>query len=236
MDYEELVRARKACRLCHDLLNPAAPALAQYDSPEVGPWSQWQASRPAKIIVVGQDWGTERFYRDTRGLGDPSNPTRQKLTEFLSLLGFKVDPAKKTDDRSGVFATNAILCLKRSASLSASVKQEWFSNCRRFLKATIEASSAPVVVALGRPAYESVMHAYGKQPQRDGGFRVVVDSRPIDLDARHRLFAVYHPAARPISCSIQQMREDWLRIAAYLRDGWISLHPASSVSVSEVTR
>jgi Uracil DNA glycosylase superfamily len=236
MDYEDLVSTRKACRLCHDLINPADPTLVQYDGPEIGPWSRWLASRPAKIIVVGQDWGTERFFRETRGLGDPNNPTRQKLTEFLSLLGFKVDPANKTDETSGIFATNAILCLKRSESLSASVKQVWFSNCGRFLKSTIEASSAPSIIALGRPAYESVMHAYGKHPQRDGGFRAVVDSMPIDLDPTRRLFAVYHPAARPHSCSIRQMREDWMRITTHLRDGRMSLHNPSTVPASEVNR
>jgi uracil-DNA glycosylase len=217
MSYDELVLARKSCRKCAELVNPATSALAQYDGPEIGPWSRWLASRPAKIIIVGQDWGTEKFYRDTRGLGDPNNRTRQKLTEFLSLLGFKVDPVNKTDDTSGVFATNAILCLKRSDSLSASVKQRWFANCGPFLKSTIEASSAPVVISLGVPAYKAVMRAYGIA-SRSGPFREVVEATPIRLDAQRCLFAMFHPAARPNERTLSQMRDDWTRISGLLQE------------------
>ena len=64
MSYEQLVLARKSCRACAELVNPADPQPAQYDSTEVGPWSRWLASRAAKLILVGQDWGTAGYFRD----------------------------------------------------------------------------------------------------------------------------------------------------------------------------
>jgi uracil-DNA glycosylase len=130
------------------------------------------------------------------------------LTEFLSLLGFNVLPANETDRQLGVFATNAILCLKRGEAdeMSASVKRRWFRACRGLLKWTIEESAAPAVITLGRPAFEAVVEAYRLNRQ----FRDAVQDRsPIRLDDHRVLFAVYHPAARPKDRNQSQMRDDW---------------------------
>ena len=220
MSYEQLVLARKSCRACAELVNPADPQHAQYDSKEVGPWSRWLASRPAKLILVGQDWGTEGYFRDYHGRDVSENRTNENLIEFLLLLGFRVGPPTETDDQSGIFATNAILCLKPGAAnaLSAPVKQGWFSACRPFLKWTIEESSAGVVIALGRCAYESVARAYLKNvplPFRDA----VETAIPIRLDGSRTLFAVFHPAARPKDRTSSQMKADWARIGASVRIG-----------------
>jgi hypothetical protein len=51
------------------------------------------ASRPADLILVGQDWGTVGYFRDHCGRDTPENRTNKRLTEFLALLGFKVGPA-----------------------------------------------------------------------------------------------------------------------------------------------
>jgi uracil-DNA glycosylase len=219
MSYDELVIARKSCRRCIGLVNPADPTHAQYDGPEVGPWSRWLASRPAKLILVGQDWGTDGYFRDYRGRDIAANLTNQRLIAFLWLLHFGVGPPNETDRQSGVFATNAILCLKpgEAKAMSAPVKQQWFSACRSFLKWTIEESSAPTVIALGRSAYESVTQANGIIP-RSGSFREVVETiSPIRLDPQRCLFAVFHPAARPKDRTLPQMRGDWTRISEILR-------------------
>jgi Uracil DNA glycosylase superfamily len=217
MSYDELVLARKSCQRCVGLVNPADLTHAQYDGPEVGPWSRWLASRPAKLILVGQDWGTDGYFNKHRGRDIASNKTNERIIEFLSLLGFEVGPPTETDYRSGVFTTNAILCLKRGEAnqMSATVKSAWFSECRSLLKWTIEESSAPVVIALGRPAYESVTRAYGIVP-RSGAFREVVETTsPIRLDAHRCLFPVFHPVARPRNRTLSQMRDDWARISGY---------------------
>jgi hypothetical protein len=99
--------------------------------------------------------------------------------------------------------------------LSAPVKQRWFSECRSLLKWTIQESSAPTVIALGRYAYESVVRAYDTKLRR---FRdVVEDGLPIHLDGHRLLFAVFHPAGRPKDRTFSQMQADWSRIAGYLK-------------------
>jgi hypothetical protein len=80
--------------------------------------------------LVGQDWGTVDYFQKHLGRDVIENATNQKLTKF------EVGPANQTDRQSGVFATNAILCLKPGAAnaMSAPVKQTWFSACSSLLK------------------------------------------------------------------------------------------------------
>jgi uracil-DNA glycosylase len=104
-------------------------------------------------------------------------------------------------------------------SLSAPVKQKWFSACRPFLKWTIEESSAPTVIALGRCAYDSVVRAYECTPVP---FRDAVEAgSPIPLGGQRLLFAVFHPAARPKDRTLQQMQADWDRIGKYPAVVWL---------------
>jgi uracil-DNA glycosylase len=217
MSYDALVCERKQCRKCADLMNPADPLHASLDGSEVGPWSRWLASKPAKLLLVGQDWGTVGYFRKHYGRDVALNKTNQNLRNFLALLGFQVGPPHETDNESGVFATNAILCLKPGSddAMSAPVKQAWFSNCRPLLKRTIEEVSAPTVIALGKYAFESVVKAYDAdtRPFREA----VEEGKPINLDRHRLLFAVFHPAARPKDRRLSQMTADWGRIAEYLK-------------------
>jgi uracil-DNA glycosylase len=157
------------------------------------------------------------YFQEYRGRDEPHNQTNQNLIEYLKLLGFMVGPPDRTDRQSGVFATNAILCLKQGPAnaMSAPVKEAWFTACRPLLKWTIEESSAPIVIALGSCAYQSVVKAYGLKPLP---LRDVVDGgSPIHLDGQRLLFAVFHPAARPKDRTAAQMQADWGRIADYLK-------------------
>src|SRR5262245_8128848 len=220
LSYELLVRARKECCKCRDLVNPADPSYAQHDSDEVGPWSRWLASRPAKLVIVGQDWSTTDYFEKHQGRDILGNLTNDRLREhFLKRLGYEVGPPNATDTQSGVFATNAILCLKRGAvgEMSAPVRDGWFKNCQPWLRQTIEVVDAPMVIALGRRAYDAAVGAYGAYA-RALPFREAVEAcSPVELVARRLLFAAFHPAARPVDRTFAKMQEDWDRIAAFMQ-------------------
>lgn len=55
--YAELVAARKGCRLCSaiGLTNPCLVDGGRFDSEHIGPWSRWQGSLAADLMIVGQD-------------------------------------------------------------------------------------------------------------------------------------------------------------------------------------
>ena len=142
-DYKRLVQTRKACRLCPKLLNRADSSHAEFDGDEVGPWSRWLAGRPAKILIVGQDWGTFTYYREHEGRDTPDNLTNRRLVMLLRELGFQVPEVSEHTERSTpVFLTNAILCLKPGDTMSAAVKSGWFDACGPMLKATVAAVGA----------------------------------------------------------------------------------------------
>ena len=76
--YEQLVECRKTCSLCSALENPSRCEQGQYDSPHIGPWSQWQGHLNAELMVVGQDWGDTNYFIKNQGLEAKRNPTNSR--------------------------------------------------------------------------------------------------------------------------------------------------------------
>ena len=160
--YAALVAARKSCRACTGLINPAACDGGTRDSDQIGPWSLWQGNLNADLLIVGQDWGDTRYFIDNGGREAPRNPTNETLRRLLGSIGIDVAGPTATDNGGGaVFLTNAILCLKEGG-MQAKVSPEWFANCgSRFLRPTIDLIAPKVVVTLGEWAYRAVTAAYG---------------------------------------------------------------------------
>jgi hypothetical protein len=76
---------------------------------------------------VFADPRTDLFLLQAQGRAGRVGEPRSWI-KLLSLLDFEVRPPNQTDRQSGVFATNAILCLKQGGAnaLSAPVKQRGF--------------------------------------------------------------------------------------------------------------
>jgi DNA polymerase len=110
--YDVLVTERKACRSCTGLRNPAEPALRQFDSSEIGPWSRLHGDLDAQLMIVGQDWGDVKYYTDNKGLDKLTNPTMRNLEKLLHHIGVNVRLTTYADQGHGVFLTNAVVCLK----------------------------------------------------------------------------------------------------------------------------
>jgi DNA polymerase len=147
----------------------------------------------AKVLVVGQDWGDVAGFVATKGKDTSTNPTNRRLRKLLSLVGFLVPDVLEGSTESGVFLTNAVLCLK-AGGLQAPVSAKWFENCgRAFLKPLIELIRPNVVVTLGEHAYVSTVSSFEISRQR---FRSVVEAQSIRLFDGCRLVPVYHCGSR----------------------------------------
>ncbi|MEO8593833.1 MAG: hypothetical protein ABI759_10975 [Candidatus Solibacter sp.] len=70
--YAALVAARRSCRACAGLINPAACDGGNHDSEAIGPWSLWQGNLNARLVIVGQDWGDTGYFTANKGPRSPA--------------------------------------------------------------------------------------------------------------------------------------------------------------------
>lgn len=216
--YETLIAERRACRLCAGtgLTNPSQVESGRYDRHLIGPWSGWQGSLDAQLMVVGQDWGDVRYFTANEGREKPGNPTNGMLSKLLGSIGIEVGSPESPAPCEQVFLTNAVLCLK-DGGLQAAVRPDWFNNCgSTFLRAQIELVKPAVIVGLGECAFGAVLRAFNSAmpPFRDA----VNSAVGIRLATGGLLFAVYHCGARILNThrSDSAQRQDWQRIRAAL--------------------
>ena len=213
-EYARLVEERKRCTLCKELglCNPADAELADFDSDEIGPWTRWLGDRNARLMIVGQDWGDVTYFKDNGGFDDccTNNPTNRNLHDLLDGIGEPVSSGPQKS--SGVFLTNAVLCLKKQGGLQAKVEARAFENCRKFLRQQIELVSPAVVVTLGKRAYEAVVSAF--EGPRAPTFRAAVERENVELFSDCRLVPVYHCGRKSTNMNrdIRQQRHDWARV------------------------
>jgi hypothetical protein len=74
MEYDDLVTARKRCRLCIDrdpdmLRNGGEYA---FDPRVVSHWSQWLGDEKPELLVIGQDFANVEYFESHSGRDDPT--------------------------------------------------------------------------------------------------------------------------------------------------------------------
>ena len=214
--YAALVTARKSCRLCVGLTNPADFEHGRYDSDEVGPWTFWQGNLDAKLMVVGQDWGDTQYFSRHAGREGPRNPTNVTLVKLLEGIGVSVCAPGSSANTKVAFFTNAVLCLKEGG-LQAKVQGAWFQNCAMHLRRQVEIVQPRVVVGLGARAFSSIiLFAFSLPPRIFKN--AVTDVEGTMLSNGSRAFAVYHCGARILNTHrrLDAQRADWARIGRFL--------------------
>jgi uracil-DNA glycosylase family 4 len=200
------------------LTNPSVCEGGAYDSDHIGPWTLWQGKLDSGLMVVGQDWGDQRYFVNNRGRDLAKNPTNKTLQKLLKSIGVVIEEPTPQDSGGGkIFLTNAVLCLKREGRMQGPTESSWFKNCRsQFLQPTIKIVRPKVVVTLGERAYRAVAAAYGIKSQP---FRSAVECEDgFELQIGIRLFPVYHCGARILNThrGIDAQLKDWEKIGRAL--------------------
>ena len=215
VEYKKLVDARKACRRCLGLTNPAEINGGSLDSEQIGPWSLWQGNLNAPLMVVGQDWGTTDYFERNHGRDTRGNPTDLNLIKLIGTAGFSIQDVYLPEGQNVLFFTNAVLCLK-SGNLQAEVKKDCFINCASFLRRQIEIINPVVVVGLGKHAYEAILSYFNLKA---GRFRAEVESENGKelLNGTH-VFAVYHCGSKSTNMNrpLEEQMKDWMRIRKFM--------------------
>ena len=216
--YAQLVRQRKACRLCPGLQNAAVIADGRLDSDEIGPYARWQGRLDAALLVVAQDFAdAETFFR-LRGWPGEGVATNLALTELLTEAGIPAQGPQRGCADDSAFFTNAVLCMK-SGRMSTPVPARYYRTCgEHFLKPTVELLRPRAVVALGAGALLAMRAAFGV-PERQPLDILVQQCPAAYLTAGTALFVMYHPSptVRNTTRSLEQQRADWRRLGAWLR-------------------
>lgn len=216
--YGKLVEARTRCDRCKSLglRNPADVQGGQLDAKEVGPWTRWNGDLNAPILVVGQEWGDVSSFERQGGLDNAKSKTNEVLVDLLSSVGVVVQSAPNGGSNTGVFLTNAALCLKGGGA-QAKVDRQWFKNCARpFLREQITLVQPRVVVTLGEQAYLGVRHAFDLP--KVSFRRAVRRQEPIPLINDTQLIPVYHCSKRVLNKArlLPQQLQDWRLVKAVL--------------------
>ena len=217
MTYENLVNARKSCRLCVDRDQGKIWNAAKYcfDPPVVSHWSQWLGHQKPKLLIVGQDFSNREYFEIHKGCDAPENSTNENLRILLGIAGLKVGQPPERDSGSPVYLTNAILCMKEG-SMKAPIKTRWINACAQTHLVPLIAHLRPrIVIGMGVRGWQAVRTAFGLRavPLR---ISEAAGSRFQSATGEH-VFAVGHCgplgiANRPLS--LQQ--DDWRKIGQKL--------------------
>ena len=215
--YAERVACRKTCEVCSpDLENPSRVAGGTLDSDQIGPYSQWQGSLGASLIVVAQDFADRDAFVRYHGWPGSNVPTNVALVDLLGQAGLAIHVPNRGQPDERAFFTNAVLCLKQGG-MQASVPKRCFDSCgRRFLRPLIDMIAPAVVATLGLGALNAVLRAYG-QPRAAKLGPLVSRNARFQLSEATTLIPVVHPGSRGRQFrSLELQRQDWNRLGRLL--------------------
>jgi len=216
-EYEALVRARKACRVCVERSPGRLRNCGEwdFDPAVVSHWEQWLGHRRPKLLAVGQDFGNVDYFVRHQGRDEAHNKTNDNLRQLLAAAGIATTDPPGKDPDAPVFMTNSILCVK-AGRMSAPILGSWVSACtERHLAPLLRLLRPPIVVGMGRHGWQAVRQALAlnETPAR---IMQAVGSTWLAADGT-RVFAVCHPG--PLGLTNRRWPEqlaDWQRIGAAL--------------------
>ncbi|WP_293663436.1 uracil-DNA glycosylase family protein [uncultured Phascolarctobacterium sp.] len=173
--YQKLVEKRQACRCCSDFgLKNGEEILKAKQKKDINEIGQWTASYTptskgslnAKIVILGQDWGTIEEYNNFINSGEigkfptseyefNTSPTNKNLEIGLKEIDKEVD--LKKGNFGECFMTNAILCYK-TGKMSTKIKDENYRRCiQKFLYELLDIIKPEIIIVLGKQTFNAVV-------------------------------------------------------------------------------
>jgi hypothetical protein len=142
------------------------------DADHIGNFSTWTHDLNAKVVIVGQDYADVKTYKRDQGrlqlspitvdapVASWSTETNFRLRQLVLELGLDIGSPSAGSGNSGVFLTNAVLCLKPEP-MTAPNPAKVYANCaERFLYETIKLVEPRAVLALGLQATRVTLRAH----------------------------------------------------------------------------
>ena len=212
--YRQLVELRQQADFPSGLQNPSQIEGGKFDCPHLGPWSLWQGDLDAKLLVIGQDWGDENYFRSNEGRDNDGNATNQNLRKLVSFIG--CDPGLPSNPTvQPLFFTNAVLGIK-SGGMSADLKHDWLRHSSlNFTGPLIEIIRPRLIVTLGISAYKSLRFIFPYLPYEP--MNNLLKYPPFHLSGSGVLFPMAHCGGLGLANrNMEEQLKDWKKIGPYL--------------------
>ena len=180
--YTQLVDDVKNCSMLDNCNKDSKVKLEKCDfCGEINLWSYWQGGKDnldAKILLVGQDWGSlntlEINFLNYMEKND--NPTDIHLCELFDSIGYNICSVKHED----LFFTNFVLCY-RCKGLSGGFRQKWADNCSEYFIRLVKIIQPKIIICLGRSVYNSVMKSFGEKPLT-GKYNSIIEKGAVSIN------------------------------------------------------
>ena len=130
---DELAIEIKSCTKCELFPdNMFCNIIASKSKTGIGFWSDAYQNYDAKVMIVGQDWGSELSVNNKAPVyepyyWEPNFSSWKNLMAFLKIANF--DVADNAYAFTDIYLTNAILCARKGSKDSGSVPDKYFINC-----------------------------------------------------------------------------------------------------------
>jgi len=166
-----------------------------YSPHKIGYWSDAFPNYDAKLMIVGQDWGTliylDKFIKDNGNkipnpYREKGNPTWENLINFLEEAWFK--PFGEYFEN--IYLTNAVLCLRNWSQMTGSIPMQYFKNCFPFLKEQIDIVKPKIIATLGATVFQVLARNYNIK-LRHKTFRDIVANYKKDALITEEGFYIY---------------------------------------------
>ncbi len=225
IDYYNLVSERKGCGLCRSM-NMINPNELKSDTDNIGPWSDWQNSLKAKIILFGQDWGSVDYYEKIDnskpyGKDRDANPTNAALRKLFEILGYKIGFPNQPIKHEDLFFSNVVLCLK-NGNMQSKLPQQVYTNCSKFIKGSIRLIRPKIIIALGLETTNSILKAFEHSAFKTMTEAIGKEYTKVNVgkypENFFHLFPVYHcgKISQNMNRTFEKQIKDWERIRDFV--------------------
>jgi len=217
MNYNDLVVKRKMYKVSFEgFLNQSKIEDGAFDVGNyLDPWGQWQSSMPADILVVGQDWGSQKYYNKNNGKDILSNSTCSNIVKLFSSIGIDIGSPEKPIG-SKIHFVNIIPFVRVGAmqgNKNQIVNDEVIRECvDEFLRPLFMIIKPRIVITLGSFPFTGISYLLSLK-KLNKPFTAIVEESPI-IESGVKIFPMFHCGAMSTNLNrkFDKQLEDWNKL------------------------
>lgn len=162
-----LVKEIQTCQKCYSLSQKnkvkVINIIASRAKTGIGFWSDAYPNYDARLMIVGQDWGSEDTVGNKPPVYEPyywehGFPSWETLMKYLKDANFSTLGGEYAF--TDIYLTNALLCARVGDKDSGYIPNKYFDNCYPFLKNQIDVIRPKIIATLGKTVFDVFARVY----------------------------------------------------------------------------